>query len=366
MHGALVSVGEVPRFHLPSLTSGNEPMPTLPTITDAGFSDAGDASDAAIDDGMHGTEAELAAILIPAICNRRRNECMCTEYPSRFAPEEERIGATTCEQDTLRDYRLWWRNNINGPVVVVGEPELSEALNRLSSCNGGRHYISDFLLADARAGEHCTSVFECADGSQCLNGVCVRHQQLGEPCLTELEIWRQRALPEASFRCDSDFVCEEGRCQAPYRFAQPRCGAGKLERYRAEHLDCIPMGIPCNSFSDCGPGYCAGAGGIEMRCVPPGGDDDPGDHAMYECNGAPCRRGHVCLHQTSRPDVCVQVVGEGDRCDGAWCGRDTHCEAVVPGGGQCIARSCLTSHTFGRIRERVVEPEDTSDAEAMP
>ena len=154
LHGEdTVTVGALPTLRLPSFSWGNDTPRAVPAMTpDAGPMEADASLDAGADDTMTGIQAELAAILIPAICNRRRNECLCKEYPSRFAPEAERVGATTCEQDTLRDYRIWWRNNIRGPVVVVGEPMLTDMLYNLIGCSGFHGPIGRFLRADAVMG----------------------------------------------------------------------------------------------------------------------------------------------------------------------------------------------------------------------
>lgn len=376
------SAGLLPRITLPSLSWGEEAR-AMPVMTpDAGYGEADASLDAGPDNTMRGTEAELAAILIPAICNRRRNECQCTEYPSRFAPEEERIGATTCEQDTLRDFRIWWRNNIHGPVVIVPEPELTNLLYDLVGCSGFHGPISRFLRADAVAGEVCESADVCRDDSPCEDGQCIRFQQLGESCW----MYEEEVPPEAergTLDCAHGLHCVAGRCEVDpeqaWRPVSPRrCRRGTFERVLRRESpfvsECVAAHAPCAMQSDCGFGFCAGAGGTERRCVvAEERDEDLGDHGRVRCCRVWCARRTTCRCDETQ-NVCVPVVGEGERCEHAECGRGTACASLVPGGGECIARSCLTSHTFGPMEiepeegesDSEMESEEPSDGEAVP
>ncbi len=343
-----ISVAELPAF-----SWSEPPRARLAMPPDAGFGTPFDAGVA-----MEGAEAELAAILIPAICNRRRNECGCTEYPSRFAPEEERAGATTCEQDTLRDFRIWWRNNIHGPVVVVGEPELSRLLAFALNCARFEGGIGEFLRADALAGERCGSVERCRDESACEAGSCVRFQSVGETCRGEPA--RRASIPTATVDCADNLECVDGRCEAlpPEEFYDAHgCPPGSLlrgtEPTNVFATECFPAGGECWDHDECGDGACIGLGPSEYRCVRHVAFGyDPGDHDEIPCHSARCQRGTACRRG---PWDCVPVVGLGERCEEAVCGLDLACERVPHTRGHCIARSCLTSHTFRELRMSGIE-----------
>lgn len=293
---------------------------------------------------------------------------MCKEYPSRFAPEEERVGATTCEQDTLRDYRIWWRNNIRGPVVVAPEPMLTDMLYDNVGCSEVHGEIGDFLRADAIAGEECPSrVSTCRDGTPCHAGRCIRYQQVGDSCWMDDDPRQERMYDDGQETSDwSHVVCAERlrcvneRCEVdPERAWRPtsprRCRRGTFERViswgRPMITECIPNLMPCTGVRECGSGVCAGPEAAETRCVAdPAIDRDPETHCHDDLT---CRDGTAC-----RSDECVPIVGEGELCEHAVCGRGSYCAQIIPGGGQCIARSCLTSHTFGEVElEPEVEPE---------
>ena len=323
---------------LPSFSWGNDTPRALPAMTrDAGLvaPDAGE---------MSGTEAELAAILIPAICGPIFNACQCGAYPSPYASEEERVRATSCEEDMLGQYRAWWSAKIDAPVILEDPSVIAYLLRPLApeACLENAGSIALFLRSDAVEGEPCVEGIACRDGSACEDRQCVRYQQEGEACLgaEELDAWvLADDLDDIAERdCADGLHCVAHECQVdPSAFIGSMfatelgdCGPSAF----SDGERCIPIGTRCTSSDDCGSGYCGG-GVSESRCI-------RGPAPLTTCPPGECDACSSGQWQGGPNDTCIPYAREGERCEELACDPGTTCERFVTD-GRCISTACSST-----------------------
>ncbi len=367
----------------------------------------------------------------------------------------------------MRDFRRWWAQEVRGPLVLVDDALLEEAVDASVGCSGTRQRLEMFATSDAIEGEPCTTD-HCRDGSWCIGGLCAFPRRAGQSCAQE---WVD-GDPETQIPCEDDLVCVDGRCAPRPGLGQPcdlecasdllchegrcvpyaglgdscgddgrpcdavlrcvrdrcqphpgigercsryepscqydlacvdgrcrargvegascgaendascqdglqcldglcarrlpddeivRCARGTLARplpgtrWSDERYECIPVETACRYSSDCGSGFCEGAG--ELRCEPPGPHAEPPPEVRR--SRAPiCRPGQSCtayapycecaVGSSCRGGGCRPHAQRGESCEHADCAPGLACDVYVPSGGLCVGWLCRQT-TFFRI-----------------
>ena len=160
-------------------------------------------------------------------------------------------------------------------------------------CEGGICVAEDVGKA---AGSACAEKTECAEGLDCIGGVCGTYAGLGEDCSGEHVFCREG-------------VCEGGICVAEE--VGKAAGSACAEKSEcAEGLDCIE-------------GVCGTHAGL--------GEDCSGEHVF--CREGVCEGG-ICVAESDVPELVA--CAEGAPCpDQMKCADDGYCREAVGAGGAC-------------------------------
>jgi hypothetical protein len=220
-------------------------------------------------------------------CVSRVTATGTNQKPSQVVECARAVAALSCE--TYLDFERW------PEACAIPPGNLSDGAACIASaqCQGGHCAISNtepcgVCRATSRAGEACGVQADCLDLMPCVNGVCVPHPKLGEPCDA-----KERACV-AGLVCRNLDAAGEGICEkllsvgAP---CDPRSPAGEECDYTQSYA-CDPVARICGVAAD-------PFGGVGAPCGSSG-----------ECNAVSFCRGGVCRARPRDGELCTVGVME--------------------------------------------------------
>merc|ERR1711966_286814 len=181
--------------------------------------------------------------LLPTDDKKDKNKYMCVEGSN---------GRTCCYKD----------DDCNGEGTCVNrmcEQKIAKRTMQMPSGKGGQCSDGTCVNTDVREGGVCGEFDLCADGLNCVNGICTAPVQrrsgiglggtcdlsIGDTCAQGLEcvngICTQMLIPfggacAAGDTCESPYVCVDGKCGNPLIPYGGACGAGDT---CASGLECL-------------------------------------------------------------------------------------------------------------------------------
>ena len=220
----------------------------------------------------------------------------------------------------------------SGSTVTVAEDGQKSACEKTDDCAKGKYCHESKCISPIKAGKACLEDGPCANGTECVDGICKKKESGGEEPDPPEE---QKTCQTTG--CEDGQVCFEDNCVDPVKAGESCNGSVPCETgARCENDICMQWrqaGEPCNEYVTeemCDESLLVC--NDEQICVPIPQKGDSCAGKLFDA----CANGTTCVG-----DICVSMVGEGEACsDLEHCSSPYSCAGgfcrMVSGiGGQC-------------------------------